>query len=120
MYGRSLHNLFNAWEENGLVCVPNNNTDLAVWLQEFANMGLDYIIGFITANARRVPDSLQVGICLLFLLVLIMFAYVVCCLLLLNVLIMYGLDLTIICYLLYVLMTARNLDEVEELVPFLF
>lgn len=27
--------------------------------QEFANMGLDYIIGFITANARRVPDSLQ-------------------------------------------------------------
>lgn len=35
-------------------------------------------------------------------------------LLLLNVPIMYGLDLTIICHLLYVLMTTRNLDEVEE------
>ena len=78
MSGRSLHNLFNAREENGQSRVPNNNTDLTVWLQEFANMGLDYIIGFITANARRVPDSLQVGICL-FLLVVIMFAYVVCC-----------------------------------------
>jgi hypothetical protein len=78
LFGRSLHNLFNAWEENGQSCVPNNNTDLTVWLQEVANMGLDYIIGFITANARRVPDSLQVGICL-FLSVVIMFAYVVCC-----------------------------------------
>lgn len=42
--------------------MPNDNTDLIMWLQELANMGLDYIIGFIQANTRRVPDSLPVGI----------------------------------------------------------
>lgn len=82
--------------------MPNDNTDLVMWLQELANMGLDYIIGFIQANTRRIPDSLPVGILfLIFVCLYCLLPYTN--LLLLNVGVMYSLDWTIIYFLFYLL-----------------
>jgi len=68
--------------------LPNDNTDLIVCLQGRTNKALEYIINYIWAN--RVPDSLQVGICFSYSLVVINYVCLCCLppytnLLLLNV-----------------------------------
>jgi len=49
---------------------PIENTD-QVWLQDYANHGLTYLIDFVHGKARKMPEFLQVGMHFLYLSVVI-------------------------------------------------
>lgn len=42
--------------------IPKENTDLIMWLQDYANHGLSYLIDFVHGKARKMPEILQVRI----------------------------------------------------------
>jgi len=54
------------------------SADLVVWLQDYANYGLAYLIDFVHGKGRKMPEILQVGVCFLYLSVVIILTIVFC------------------------------------------
>lgn len=59
---------------------PKENTDLVVWLQDYANYGLSYLIDYVHGKSQKKPELLQVGVCFLYLSVVNCNYTLFCCL----------------------------------------